>query len=145
MSRESSEESSGGERNPYAIVARWGDELLDDGFTVLPNLIMKHYAKLGVSPSEMMLVAHIVQYQWTEKNPYPSLQGIAERMGLSRRQVNNYIKSLKDKGYLEVRERYTPGRGQQTSEYDFSGLRLAVLHLVKGGSGTPLKNSSRGA
>src|SRR5215210_2357753 len=108
MSSESYEESGGSERTPYAIVARWGDELLDDGFTVIPNLIMKHYAKLGISPSEMMLVAHIVQYQWTEKNPYPSLKGIAERMGLSRRQVNNYIKSLKDKGYLEVRERYTP-------------------------------------
>jgi len=146
MSKRRSPEDDVGEaeRGPYAIVARWGDELLDGGFTVIPNLVMTHYAKLGITPAEMMLVAHIVQYQWTEQNPYPGLPGVAERMGLSRRQVNNYVKSLKDKGFLTVHERTAPGRGQITSEYDFSGLRAAVLTLVQVGEKTPLKNSSRG-
>ena len=129
--------------NPYRIVARWGDELLDDGFTVLPNLILRYYAKLGMSPAEMMLVVHIVQFQWTEQNPYPSLPGVAERMGLSRRQVNNYVSSLKRKGFLRVIQRTTAEGRQDTNEYDFTGLRLAVLELHRNGAAT-LKNPAGG-
>jgi hypothetical protein len=128
----------------YSIAVRFGNEVLQAGFTSAPNLVLKHYAKLGITPAEMMFTIHIWQYWWTEKDPYPSLKAIAAMMAVSLRQVHNYAASLRKKGYLNVKQRYEPGLGQMTSEYDFSALIQAVVQLEQGSRSTPLKNPSSG-
>lgn len=110
----------------YSISVRFGDAILQAGHTSIPNLVLNHYSELGISSNEMMFVIHVWQYWWTERNPYPSLNSIASRMNISRRQARNYTQSLKSKGFLIVRERFTPAFGQTTSEYDFSPLLRAV-------------------
>ena len=113
----------------HRLVVRFGNELLQDGFTSVPNLVLTHYAILGVTAAEMMFSIHIWQYWWTEKDPYPALQTIADRMSVTRRQVRNYAQGLKAKGYLVVNERTDRGLGQLTSEYDFGPLLEAVLFV----------------
>ena len=68
------------EQQKYRITVRFGVELLEDGHTAVPNLVLNNYAKLGITPAEMMLAVHIWQYWWTEKQPYPSLQAVADNM-----------------------------------------------------------------
>ena len=113
----------------HRLVVRFGNELLQDGFTSVPNLVLTHYAILGITAAEMMFSIHVWQYWWTEKDPYPALQTIADRMSVTRRQVRNYTQSLKQKGYLVVNERADPNLGQLTSEYDFGPLLDAVLFV----------------
>lgn len=113
----------------HRLVIRFGNELLQDGFTSVPNLVLTHYAMLGITAAEMMFSIHVWQYWWTEKDPYPALQTIADRMSVTRRQVRNYTQSLKQKGYLVVNERADPNHGQLTSEYDFGPLLDAVLFV----------------
>jgi DnaD N-terminal domain len=113
----------------HRLVVRFGNELLQDGFTSVPNLVLTHYAILGVTAAEMMFSIHIWQYWWTEKDPYPALQTIADRMSVTRRQVRNYAQGLKAKGYLVVNERADQTLGQLTSEYDFGPLLEAVLFV----------------
>jgi hypothetical protein len=132
------------DRQKYRITVRFGVELLEDGHTAVPNLVLNHYAKLGISPAEMMFTIHIWQYWWTEKQPYPSLQAVADKMQVSRRQVRNYAQSLKEKQLLEVHERYAPGLGQTTSEYDFTRFFQRILELAKRPADTPRKNLSEG-
>lgn len=103
----------------YSISVRFGDEILQAGFTAIPNLVLERYAALGVTPLELAFTIHVWHYWWNERDPYPALNTIAERMATSRRQVRRYVESLKEKGFLTVRERYVEGRGQVTSEYDF--------------------------
>ncbi len=128
----------------YQIAVRFGDEILQAGFTSVPNLVLDHYAGLGITPGEMMFTIHVWQYWWSEKDPYPSLKTIAAKMHVSRRQVGNYTQSLKSKGFLVVRERYVPALGQVTSEYDFEPLIQAVVGARKNTSTTPTKDFSRG-
>src|SRR5215218_5952626 len=129
------------DRQKYRITVRFGVELLEDGHTAVPNLVLNNYAKLGITPAEMMLTIHIWQYWWTEKQPYPSLQAVADKMQVSRRQVRNYVQGLKEKRLLEVHERYAPGLGQTTSEYDFTQFFQRILAAATG-EGTPRKVSS---
>lgn len=131
----------------YQIAVRFGDDILQAGFTAIPNLVLDHYSSLGITPGEMMFIIHVWQYWWTEKDPYPSLRTIAGKMSVSRRQVSNYTQSLKSKGLLLVHERQDPERGQVTSEYDFSPLIRALTGTNKGVkdiSSPPMKDSSRG-
>src|SRR5262245_41612717 len=132
------------DKQRYKITVRFGVELLEDGHTAVPNLVLNHYAKLGVSRAEMMFTTHIWQYWWTEKQPYPSLQSVADKMQVSRRQVRNYAQSLKAKGLLQVHERYAPGLGQVTSEYDFSTLFARILEVARANNNTPRKEFSEG-
>lgn len=121
---------SEGKTNPYQITVRFGNDILQAGFTAIPNLVLDHYGELGISASEMMFIIHVWQFWWTEKNPYPSLQIIADRMATSRRQVRRYTEGLKEKGLLRVLERHQPGFGQITSEYDFAPLIERVVAMV---------------
>jgi DNA replication protein len=108
------------------ISVRFGDRILERGFTAIPNLVLDTYSQLGISESEMLFIIHVWQYWWTERSPHPSLSRIAEKMGVSWRQCHRYAKSLEDKEYLLIRERYLNGLGQQSNEYDFSPLIRAV-------------------
>jgi Helix-turn-helix domain len=128
--------------SPYQITVRFGNEILQAGFTAVPNLVLDHYGTLGITSAEMMFVIHIWQYWWTEKNPYPSLQAIADRMATSRRQVRRYTESLKEKGLLRVNERRQPGLGQVSSEYDFAPLIEQVLHLASKENGARTEMTS---
>ncbi len=116
--------------NSYQIAVRFGDEILQAGFTAIPNLVLDHYADLGITPGEMLFTTHVWQYWWSEKNPYPSLQGVADKMNASRRQVRRYAEGLKAKGLLKVTERRLPGVGQITSEYDFFPLIRAIVAIA---------------
>ena len=128
--------------SPYQITVRFGNEILQAGFTAVPNLVLDHYGTLGITSAEMMFVIHVWQYWWTEKNPYPSLQAIADRMATSRRQVRRYTESLKEKGLLRVNERRQPGLGQVSSEYDFAPLIEQVLHLASKDNGARTEMTS---
>jgi hypothetical protein len=123
----------------YKIAVRFGDQVLQAGFTSVPNLVLNNYAQLDMTPAEMMFVIHMWQFRWTERNPYPSLSTIAAKMNVSWRQAHRYASSLKQKGFLRIRPRLAPGRGQVTSEYDFEPLLRAVLELDKRAQGTQPK------
>jgi len=118
---------SEGPNTEYRIVVRFGDELLQAGFTAVPNLVLRHYVALGITPTEMMFIIHIWQYWWNEKDPYPSLRTISDRMGISWRNAQRYVASLKQKAVLVVTPRFAAGLGQMTNEYDFSPLTHQVL------------------
>lgn len=116
----------------YKIAVRFGDQVLQAGFTSVPNLVLNHYAELGITPAEMLFTIHMWQFRWTERDPYPSLTTIADKMDVSWRQAHRYATSLKDKGFLIIKSRQEPGRGQVTSEYDFEPLIKAVLKVDDG-------------
>ncbi len=116
--------------SPWSPSVRFGDDLMQGNFTVVPNLILDHYAELGISPVEMMWTIHVWEYWWTLHDPYPSLSSVAEKMGVSRRQAQRYAESLREKGYLETNIRLLEGVGQSTNEYDFTPMLRAIrLHI----------------
>jgi len=93
----------------YRLAVRFGDEILQAGFTTVPNLLLRYQAILGISSSEFNFILQVWYHWWDQKDPYPALGTIAERIGQSRRQVRRYSESLRDKGFLIVRERREPG------------------------------------
>ena len=107
----------------------FGDPILDAGHTATPNLILNSYARLAISPQEMMFIIHLLQHKWDARDPYPSLGSVARRMGVSLRQAQRYEASLVKKGYLSVHARISPERGQLSNEYNFAPLIERILTL----------------
>ncbi len=135
------------EATRYKLVVRFGRDLLSDGFTALPNLLLDVYAELGITHCELVFILPLLQYKWSKAEPYPSLGTIATKMGLSIRAVQNHVHSLKNKAYqcphtdegeacscpkyLVVTPRYRVGMGQTSNSYNLSGLFAAVLNLAR--------------
>lgn len=115
----------------YKLTIRFGDEILQAGFTSVPNLFLRYQARLNINAAELNFILQVWYHWWSDQDPYPSLATIGMRMGLSRRQVRRYSESLRDKGLLIVRERTTQGHGQVTSEYDFTPLLTQLRSLYQ--------------
>jgi hypothetical protein len=129
----------------YSIVVRFGSAVLEAGHTSVPNLVLGHYAELGVSAGELVFMLLCLQHKWSKGNPHPSLGTIATKMGVSRRQVRTYASGLRTKHLLSVEERSDPVRGQLSSVYDFTPFLDAVVRLATSHELPPGKDSSEGA
>ncbi len=129
--------TSHGRNGDRRIVVRFGDEVLEAGFTTVPNLVLEHYAALGITSDEMMFTIHVWQYWWTERDPYPSLSTIAAKMGKSWRTVHRYAKSLEKKQMLKITHRDREDGGQSSSEYDFEPMISAVVRSARTESSQP--------
>jgi DNA replication protein DnaD len=110
----------------YAIAVRFGDKLLDYGFTSIPNVLLFNYTQLGISNQELVFILHLLSFWWGREKPYPSLGLIAERMGITWRQAHRYAHSLEEKQYLTITERADEFGRRSTSEYDFTPLLKAL-------------------
>jgi hypothetical protein len=97
--------------------------------TALPNAWLRQYAALAVTPTEMMTLLHIWQYHRSDQPTQIPLATIASQMGLSRRQVRNYIASLRQKGMIATDERTTDRAGQTASSYDLTPFIDQVSRL----------------
>ena len=64
----------------YRLAVRFGVEIMEDGFTSVPNLVLNHYAALGITGAEMLFIIHVWQFWWSEREkPHPPTRSLAER------------------------------------------------------------------
>src|SRR5215212_7646517 len=128
-----------------SFLARYGATVLRGGIAAIPTALFTYQALLDLSPQETWFISYILAHKWDEDLPYPSLRKMAERTGLSVRQLHRIKDAIVEKGYLLLvpRHRAEDG-GQDSNAYDFGGLfgRMEELlradgRLVEGRQGAP--------
>lgn len=104
-------------------IDKFGKEVMDVGFTILPALLLRAQSRLGLNAPQMMLVIHLIDHWWkADEKPYPSVKTLGERIGIKRRQMQRYITDLCDRGYLKRIDRMSKQNGRMSNYYDLSGL-----------------------
>ena len=104
-----------------------------EGFTAVPNQVLNHYTRLGITGAEMLFIVHVWQFWWAEGEfPRPSPSTLAEQMGVDERTIRNYTASLEAKGYLTIRQHWGQSERAPTNVYDFSALLNAVARVARG-------------
>jgi len=88
----------------YRLEIRFGDALLEDGFTPVPNLFRKHYADLGLSDAAAMWVIHLLSFKWSEKPCWPKQGGLP--MSANEDTRRGYARLYRRKGLLFTHRRY---------------------------------------
>lgn len=102
---------------------KWGSAVMKLGFTVLPSLLFRAQARLGLSPTHLAVLLQIADHWWEhERKPYPGTSALGERLNLSPRQVRRHIADLEKAGLVQRIERRAAHRGKLTNFYDLSGL-----------------------
>lgn len=102
---------------------KWGKAVCDLGFSVIPSLIFRAQARLGLNATQLAVLLQLADYWWdSERHPYPSKTTLGERLKLSPRQVQRYIAELEKAGLVRRIARHGAHKGRLTNQYDLSGL-----------------------
>lgn len=102
---------------------KWGAEVIGLGFCLVPSLLLRAQRRLGLNPAQLAVLLQLCDFWWDEaRKPFPSKEALAERLGLSARQVQRHIADLEQAGLVERVERRGPHGGKLSNLYDLSGL-----------------------
>jgi len=110
---------------------KWGKAVMAHGYCIFPSILLRAQGRLGVNAQEMIVLLQLAEHWWKAGNKvYPSKEVIAQRIGLSAKQVQRHVKRLEELKLVQRRERYRSGGSRTTNEYDLSGL-VAKLKAIE--------------
>lgn len=102
---------------------KWGRDVMKLGFCIVPSLLLRAQRRLGLNPTQLAVLLQLCDHWWdAERKPYPSKKLLAERLGLSPRQVQRHVADLECNGLVTRVERRGPHGGKLSNIYDLSGL-----------------------
>jgi len=102
---------------------KWGADVMALGFCVLPSLLFRAQARLGLNPTQLAVLLQLADFWWSpDRKPFPKKADLAARLSLSERQVQRHIADLEAQGFVQRIERTYGRRGKISNEYDLSGL-----------------------
>jgi hypothetical protein len=102
---------------------KWGKDVMSHGACIFPSILLQAQGRLRVSAQEMVVLLQLAEHWWTAASKvYPSKEVIAQRVGLSTKQVQRHIRRLEQLQLVQRKERYRSGGSRTTNEYDLSGL-----------------------
>lgn len=116
--------------NRKASEKKFGKPVMDVGYCITPSLLMKAQARIGLNPVQFNIVMHLFDQWWSaERRPWPSKRTLAERMGMSERQIQRHIAEMEGAGLIQRIGRTSPGKGKTSNEYDLTGLVKKMKEL----------------
>jgi len=110
-------------KKPRAFEQKWGDTVRGLGFTMVPSLLFKAQARLGLSPTQLVVLLQLLDHWWDlERHPWPSKETLSNKIGLKPRQVQRVVAELEKGGFLTRKDRFLPKGGKTSNEYNLTGL-----------------------
>ena len=71
---------------------------------LVPSPLLRAQRRLGLSPTQLAVLMQLCDFWWdSERKPYPSKATLAERLGLSPRQVQLMWRNSKPLGSCDAR------------------------------------------
>lgn len=111
------------------VVEKWG-AAGHAGFQLVPDLLLKNQAKLGLSPTDLVVLLNITMHWWyAGQRPFPRTSIIAKRMDVQTRTVQRSVERLRQLGLLQkVKETLSDGGEREVC--DLTGLVEQLSHLA---------------
>lgn len=120
---------------------KWSSPVIDKGFTVVPDLLLKYQNRLELSTTEFNVLIQLLSHWWkSDSLAWPSVMTLSKRIGIGRRAIQNNLSRLEQKE-LVIRDKPIKGlikreyridnetKSQQSNIYHFEKL-VEVLGLL---------------
>ncbi|WP_430450076.1 helix-turn-helix domain-containing protein [Rhodophyticola sp.] len=63
---------------------KWGKQVMDLGFCIVPSLLLRAQQRLGLNPTQLAVLMQLCDFWWEDaRKPHPGKKLLAERLGLS--------------------------------------------------------------
>ena len=112
------------------LASRWGKNLIDAGWTALPNVIFRNQKELGLKPLDVLILLHLASHWWmATEPPRPSKSTVAAAIDVNPRTVQRSIKKMEELGYIKRIVRKGTENNNLPNMYDLTGLvKSAKVH-----------------
>lgn len=108
------------------ITATFGSEMVLEGATAIPNLLLKMYKRIGITDFQMMLLVQLVRFNIEEGELLPKPEALAEFMEADPARIKNELSDLLQKEIITVSDYHDREQNQVIKGYDFELLFLKV-------------------
>jgi len=109
---------------------KWGKKVVALGFCIVPSLLLKAQRRIGLNPTQLAVLMQLLDHWWdNDRRPFPGKKLLAERLGLSARQVQRHIADLEQAGLVQRTARLGAHGGKLSNEYDLTGLVARLKEL----------------
>jgi len=109
----------------------WGKPVIELGFTIMPNLLLKAQKRLGLQPRHVGVLMQLMSYYWEKgRSPYPTKATLADLCNVSTKTIQRTLRELETMGYIKREERHHGGNGGMLSnKYHLHGLEKKLKEL----------------
>ncbi|MDT3699444.1 MAG: DnaD domain protein [Thermincola sp.] len=111
------------------ITSSFGSDIILEGMTGVPNLLLKYYSKLGITDYEMMLIIQLMHIQTAANQPCPSYESLAEYMSGDAAKIRADLASLIEKGIISINHVYCESTDEVVAVYSYEPLFEKILEL----------------
>lgn len=111
------------------ITSSFGSDIILEGMTGVPNLLLKYYSKLGVTDNEMMLIIQLMHVQTAANQQCPSYEVLAEYMAGDTAKIRADLASLIEKGIISINHVYSETTDEVVAVYSYEPLFEKILEL----------------
>lgn len=123
------------------IVQIWG-EILDEGFTSVPNILLRYRSQIGLKPKHIMLIIDIMSFKWDKDSPFPSYSTLSLRAGVEERSIKRITQDLEELELLVKTPRFDEETGAQvTTVFDFRPLVQKLIEEMNKEQGEGVEDS----
>jgi biotin operon repressor len=84
------------------IILVGADAFTEKGFTQVPNAILR---SKKISPGAKLAYSGLLSYAWHQDCCFPGQDTLGADLGVTRQTVNEYIRELRSKGFINVKRR----------------------------------------
>ncbi|MEM7704805.1 MAG: helix-turn-helix domain-containing protein [Pseudomonadota bacterium] len=139
---------------PGVIRERWPSVIGKGGLTgylAIPEVFLRCQNRMKLNSTEMMVLNNVLLHRWSpDRNPFPSNNQIAKRMGISARTVQRALERIQEKGLItrkimRIRDEKS-GEYRSIREIDIGPLvaRLQTYARDLGTYAAEVRNSTSG-
>lgn len=102
---------------------KWSKAVMKHGYCIFPSILLQAQGRLGVNAQEMIVLLQLAEHWWKASGQvFPSKEVIAQRIGLSTKQVQRHVKRLEELKLVTRSPRYNSNGSQSSNLYDLQGL-----------------------
>ena len=124
-------------KNNHTYSAKWSPIIAATDFTIIPHILIRNQARLGIADAEMVILILIFSYKFDQRHPFPSVPTLSGHIGKTPNAVRGNLRSLQKKGY--IKRIY---RNNDSSKYDLNPL-IRVLECYAQGINKPIPSSHK--
>ncbi|MHA6483938.1 DnaD domain protein [Paenibacillus sp. strain BS8-2] len=100
-----------------------------EGGVFLPHVLFRTAAGLGLKETDVLLLMHLMSFAQGDLMDFPTMEQLADRMGISPRIVSERISRLIKDGFLTIDDYVDGDTGMQAERYNWTGWLMRASEL----------------
>lgn len=118
------------DNDPGSFEKIWGKKVRTHGYAAIPSIMVRAQHRLGINPTQFCILVQLLEYMRAPgRNPFPTKQQLADRIGIKASTIKANMQVLEKAGFIERVQHKTPAGDWGANTYVLDGLIARIRAL----------------